>query len=96
MSRCIVIYILLGQRQPIFNLFFFMYTSFMNDTESRLEAIEIKLAHLEDFIARLQNETVSRNNQLDKLAAEHELMKKRLVQISRDSEEIPNTKPPHY
>ena len=96
MSRCIVTYILLRQRQHIFNLFFFMYTSFMNDTETRLEAIEIKLAHLEDFLARLQNETVSRNNQLDKLTAEHELMKKRLVQISRDSEEIPNTKPPHY
>ena len=73
-----------------------MYTSSMNDTEARLEAIEIKLAHLEDFLTRLQNETVSRNNQLDKLMAEHKLIKSRLAQISHDIEEVPNNKPPHY
>ena len=73
-----------------------VYTCFMNDTESRIEAIEIKLAYLEDFLVRLQDETVSRNKQIDKLAGEHDLMKTRLVQLSRDMEEMPDKKPPHY
>ena len=68
----------------------------MNDAETRLEAIEIKLAFLEDFLVRLQDETVSRNNQMDKLAAEHDLMKSRLTQLSHEMEEMPDKKPPHY
>jgi SlyX protein len=62
----------------------------------RLEKIETKLAYLEDFLNRLQNELVARNAQIDKLAAEHGAMKSRLVQISNDLEEIPNQRPPHY
>jgi SlyX protein len=66
------------------------------DLEIRFEKIETKLAFLEDFLIRLQDETVARNAALDKLTAEHEAMKARLLQISGDSEEIPNRKPPHY
>ncbi|GHU99467.1 hypothetical protein FACS189483_08760 [Spirochaetia bacterium] len=66
------------------------------DTAGRLEKIETKLAFLEDFLTRLQDEVVGRNALLDKLQAEHGVMKTRLAQISQDMEEIPNRKPPHY
>jgi SlyX protein len=62
----------------------------------RLEKIETKLAFLEDFLTRLQDEVVARNALIDTLKAEHRGMKERLLQISRDMEEIPNQKPPHY
>ena len=68
----------------------------MDNYEKRLEQIEIKLAHLEDFLAGLQSEIVSRNNQMDKLASEHELIKSRLLQLSSDAEDIQNIRPPHY
>jgi SlyX protein len=64
--------------------------------ESRLEKIETKLAFLEDFLARLQDEVVARNAVIDTLRAEHGAMKARVLQISRDLEEVPNQKPPHY
>ncbi|MDR2245679.1 MAG: SlyX family protein [Treponema sp.] len=63
---------------------------------SRLEKIEMKLAFLEDFIARLQDEVVARNAVMDVLKTEHAAMKEKLLQISRNMEEIPNQKPPHY
>jgi SlyX protein len=66
------------------------------DTDKRLEKIETKLAFLEDFLTRLQDEVVTRSALLDKLQTEHGVMKTRLAQISRDMEEIPNRKPPHY
>jgi SlyX protein len=64
--------------------------------EPRIEKIEIKLAFLEDFLNRLQEETLERNALLDKLSAEHGAMKERLLRLSQGSEEIPNQKPPHY
>jgi SlyX protein len=64
--------------------------------DGRLEKIETKLAFLEDFLTRLQNEVVRRNTAMDKLTAEHSAMKARVLQISQDLEEIPNRKPPHY
>jgi SlyX protein len=63
---------------------------------SRLEKIEIKLAFLEDFLTRLQDEVVARNAVMDAVKTEHASMKEKLLQISRDLEEIPNRKPPHY
>ncbi|MDR2743277.1 MAG: SlyX family protein [Treponema sp.] len=63
---------------------------------SRLEKIETKLAFLEDFLARLQDEVVERNAAMDALKTEHAAMKEKLLQMSRDLEEIPNQKPPHY
>ena len=68
----------------------------MDNNDSRIEAIEVKLAYLEDFITRLQDETVRRNSEIDRLKAEHGAMKSRLSQISRDLEEYPDRKPPHY
>ncbi|MDR0758848.1 MAG: SlyX family protein [Treponema sp.] len=63
---------------------------------SRLEKIETKLAFLEDFIVRLQDEVVARNAVMDVLKTEHTAIKEKLLQISRDMEEIPSQKPPHY
>jgi SlyX protein len=64
--------------------------------EPRIEKIEIKLAFLEDFLSRLQEEVLERNLLLDKLYAEHGAVKARLLQMSQELEEIPNRKPPHY
>jgi SlyX protein len=66
------------------------------DLKGRLEKIETKLAFLEDFLIRLQDEVVSRNAALDKMTAENNAIKERLLEISGDLEEIPNRKPPHY
>jgi SlyX protein len=64
--------------------------------EARLDKIEIKLAHLEDFLGRLQEETLSRNAQIEELRAEHAAMKSKLLMVSREMEEYPDRKPPHY
>jgi SlyX protein len=64
--------------------------------DRRLERIETKLAFLEDFLTRLQDETVARNTVLEKLSAEHNAIKARLLQLSGELEEIPNRRPPHY
>lgn len=64
--------------------------------EPRIEKIEIKLAFLEDFLNRLQEETLERNALLDKLSAEYGAMKERLLQLSQEPEDIPSRKPPHY
>ncbi|MDR2757971.1 MAG: SlyX family protein [Spirochaetaceae bacterium] len=64
--------------------------------EPRLEKIEIKLAFLEDFLNRLQEEVTERNGLVDKLSLEHEAMKGRLRQLAREVEYIPRQKPPHY
>jgi SlyX protein len=67
-----------------------------NMTENRLQTIEMKLTYLEDFLQRLQDEVVSRNNVIDKLNAEHKAIKDKVLQIAANLEEIPNQKPPHY
>ncbi|MDR2364226.1 MAG: SlyX family protein [Spirochaetaceae bacterium] len=64
--------------------------------EPRIEKIEIKLAFLEDFLNRLQEETLERNALLDKLSAEYGAMKERLLPLSQEPELIPSRKPPHY
>ncbi|MDR2051775.1 MAG: SlyX family protein [Treponema sp.] len=66
------------------------------DLDRRLEKIETKLAFLEDFLTRLQDEIVARNAIVEKLSAEHGAIKARLLQISGELEEIPGQKPPHY
>jgi SlyX protein len=70
----------------------------MEDThiEERFQAIESKLMFLEDFLLRLQDEVVSRNNSIDKLSAEHKAIKDKVLQIAANLDEIPNQKPPHY
>jgi SlyX protein len=66
------------------------------DLGERLERIEIKLAYMEDFLSRLQDEFLVRLRDFDRIRAEQETIKERIRQISRDSGEIPHRKPPHY
>jgi SlyX protein len=66
------------------------------DLDRRLEKIETKLAFLEDFLDRLQDEVVAQNAALERLIAEQGLIKARLLEISGELEEIPNRRPPHY
>ncbi len=66
------------------------------DLAPRLEKIETRLAYLEDFLTRLQEEVVGRNAALDRLMTENTAIKERLQLISRNLEEMPNQKPPHY
>ncbi|MFP3040884.1 SlyX family protein [Treponema primitia] len=66
------------------------------DLAPRLEKIETRLAYLEDFLTRLQDEVVGRNATLDRLITENTAMKERLLLISRNLEEMPNQRPPHY
>jgi SlyX protein len=85
-----------------------MYNLFMEDTQienraietqaidDRLQTIEMKLTFLEDFLQRLQDEVVLRNNVIDKLSAEQKGLKEKVFQIAANLEEIPNQKPPHY
>lgn len=75
-----------------------MYTLFMDDNtiEDRFQTIETKLTFLEDFLQRLQDEVVSRNNVIDRLNAEYKGLKEKVLQIAADIEEIPSQKPPHY
>jgi SlyX protein len=67
-----------------------------DELEGRLVRIETRLTYLEDFLARLQGEVVDRNILIDRLSAEHGALKIRLAQISRDLEDMPEKKPPHY
>ena len=70
----------------------------MNQEEinGRFETIETKLAFIEDFLTRLQDEMVERNSASDRLIAEHAAVKDKLFQIAAELEDIPNRKPPHY
>ena len=67
-----------------------------NMIEDRFQTIETKLAFLEDFLQRLQDEVVGRNNFVDKLSAEYKALKEKVLQLSADIEDIPSQKPPHY
>jgi SlyX protein len=67
-----------------------------DEFDERLIRIETRLAYLEDFLTRLQGEVVDRNVLMDRLNAEHTALKIRLARISRDLEDMPEKKPPHY
>ncbi len=68
----------------------------MDETEARLERIEVKLAYLEDFLDRLQAEVVERNTLLDRLAAEQGAVREKITAMAQELEEIPDRRPPHY
>ncbi len=80
-----------------------MYTFFMDTEElsSRFEKVETKLAYIEDFIQRLQAEVVERNALTERISAEHRAIKEKVINLSRELEELPDrkpidVKPPHY
>jgi SlyX protein len=67
-----------------------------HDFTKRFETIETKLAFLEDFLNRLQDEVVVRNSALDRVIAENKAIKEKLAFLAQNQEEIPSQKPPHY
>ncbi|MDR3193281.1 MAG: SlyX family protein [Treponema sp.] len=66
------------------------------ELEERFARIETRLAYLEDFLTRLQGEVVDRNVLVERISAEHGVLKARLARISRELEDMPEKKPPHY
>ncbi|WP_304223924.1 SlyX family protein [Gracilinema caldarium] len=72
----------------------------MEDTsdqlDERLDRVEIKLAYLEDFLDRLQLAVLEQGRQMDKLNQEHRVLKDKILFLTKELEEIPNRKPPHY
>ena len=67
-----------------------------NFVEKRLDAVEMKLAYLEDFTAKLQEVAVEQGKTIDILREENKLLSSRLRDLIDNLEEIPNRKPPHY
>jgi len=64
--------------------------------DERLDRIEMKLAYLEDFVERLQAVVVEQNRLAEKLQQEHRVLKDKILFLTKELEEIPNRKPPHY
>ena len=54
------------------------------------------MAYIEDFIQRLQAEVVENNGLTERISAEHRAIKEKVLQLSREMEEFPDRKPPHY
>ncbi len=66
------------------------------DVRARMDRIETKLAYVEDFLDRLQDQVVERGALTDRLAAEQAAIKERIIALSREMEDIPDRRPPHY
>lgn len=75
-----------------------MYTYRMDEQEisARFAAVETKLAFLEDFMARLQEEVVARGGALDRVLTEQAAVKEKVMQLAAELEEVPDRRPPHY
>lgn len=69
-----------------------MYTQI----DERLERLEIKIAHMEDFLDRMQSVVIDQSKQIEKLNQEHRVLKDKILFLTKELEEIPNRKPPHY
>ncbi|MBQ9908170.1 MAG: SlyX family protein [Treponema sp.] len=65
------------------------------ETEDRLIALETKIAYMDDFITKLQEETVENQKTIRILREENQILAGR-IQDLQDNQEIPNRKPPHY
>ena len=69
----------------------------IKETDTRLTAIEMKLAYMEDFVNQIQNVAVEQTKTIDKLQKEIKMMSDKIREMSDAAEgEIPNRKPPHY
>ena len=61
----------------------------MDNNEQRLEAAEIKLSYIEDFVNQLQQAVLEQKAELDALRQENKALAAKL-------DDIPNRRPPHY
>ncbi len=67
-----------------------------SDIEARLTALEMKLAHLDDFVGRLQGVVVDEGRQTELHGRELAALKGKIQEIAAAIEEIPDSRPPHY
>lgn len=65
------------------------------ETEERFIALETKIAYMDDFIGKLQEETVENQRLIQILRKENKILSGRIQDLSENLE-IPNRKPPHY
>lgn len=65
------------------------------ETEDRLIALETKIAYMDDFITKLQEETVENQKTIRILREENQILAGRIQDLSENME-IPNRRPPHY
>ena len=65
------------------------------ETEERFIALETKIAYMDDFISKLQEEAVENQKMIQLLREENQILAGRIQDLSENLE-IPNRKPPHY
>jgi SlyX protein len=70
----------------------------MNDetVQRRIDALEMKLAYVEDFLAKLQAVTVEHSSAIDHLAGENRAIRTKIGELSDSMPDMPSVKPPHY
>jgi len=69
----------------------------MDNNEQRIEAAEIKLSYIEDFVNQLQQAVLEQKAELDALRRENKALAAKLGDIaSLLDDDIPNRRPPHY
>lgn len=69
----------------------------MDNNEQRIEAAEIKLSYMEDFVNQLQQAVLEQKTELDALRRENKTLAAKLGDIaSLLDDDIPNRRPPHY
>ena len=65
------------------------------ELEEHFIALETKIAYMDDFIEKLQNEVVKQSKLIEILREENKILSGRIQDLSENIE-IPNRKPPHY
>ncbi|MBO5100321.1 MAG: SlyX family protein [Treponema sp.] len=65
------------------------------ELEEHFIALETKIAYMDDFIEKLQNEVVKQGKLIEILREENKILSGRIQDLSENIE-IPNRKPPHY
>ncbi len=65
------------------------------ETEEKFIMLETKIAYMDDFIQKLQEEAVEAAKQIAILREENKILSSRIRDLSENLE-IPNRKPPHY
>ncbi|MBO6218634.1 MAG: SlyX family protein [Treponema sp.] len=65
------------------------------EVEEKFLALETKIAYMDDFINKLQEEVVESQKEIQILREENRILSGRIQDLSENLE-IPNRKPPHY
>lgn len=64
-------------------------------TDARFIALETKIAFLEDFVNKLQEQAVENAKQVEILREENKILAGRYEELAENLD-IPNRRPPHY